>query len=123
MNIVCPECQNAMSPHKLKNICVCVGEFVCTICNTQIHIDTVGNKRFYKNLNLHRNNGPAIEYKDGTKKWFQYGLKHREDGPAVTYKRIINDYFMSDEWWYKGKKILCQSQEEFERLIKLRMFW
>ncbi len=31
---------------------------------------------------LHRLDGPAVEYVDGTKEWYYYGLLHREDGPA-----------------------------------------
>ena len=32
--------------------------------------------------NLHRDDGPAIIYANGTKAWFQHGMRHREDGPA-----------------------------------------
>jgi len=38
--------------------------------------------------------GPAIEYSDGTK-----------------------------EWWYQGKFINCSSQEEFEKLLKVKFLW
>jgi hypothetical protein len=27
------------------------------------------------------------------------------------------------EWYYEGEQILCDSQKEFERLIKLKLFW
>ncbi len=30
---------------------------------------------------LHREDGPAIEYTSGTKMWYQNGKLHREDGP------------------------------------------
>ena len=46
-------------------------------------IDTFGNKHWYnKNYRLHREDGPAIEYADGTKAWYLNGKMHREDGPA-----------------------------------------
>lgn len=32
---------------------------------------------------VHRDGGPAIEYADGTKYWYQHGLQHRVDGPAL----------------------------------------
>jgi hypothetical protein len=32
---------------------------------------------------LHREDGPAIEYADGDKEWWINGECHREDGPAV----------------------------------------
>lgn len=31
----------------------------------------------------HRVGGPALEYADGGRVWYQGGLHHREDGPAV----------------------------------------
>jgi hypothetical protein len=32
---------------------------------------------------LHRTDGPALEYRDGTKKWYDHGQLHRTDGPAL----------------------------------------
>jgi len=44
------------------------------------------------------------------------GYFHRLDGPAI-------EYFDGDRrWYYNNKYIRCSSQEEFERLIKLRLF-
>ena len=34
---------------------------------------------------LHRLNGPAIEYHYGLKVWYLYGQLHRTDGPAIEY--------------------------------------
>ena len=45
-----------------------------------------GTRSYYNHANqLHRDEGPAIEYSDGTKCWYRNGLLHREDGPAVIY--------------------------------------
>lgn len=33
----------------------------------------------------HRDDGPAVIYKDGTKAWYQYGKLHRIDGPAIEH--------------------------------------
>lgn len=33
----------------------------------------------------HRSDGPAREYTNGEREWFEHGLRHREDGPAVTW--------------------------------------
>jgi hypothetical protein len=51
----------------------------------------------YDDSNLHRLDGPAIEYKDGTKEWCVDGKCHRLDGPAVEYKNGTK------EWWVNGK--------------------
>ena len=52
-----------------------------TICKTDANGDTC----WYLNSKLHRENGPAIEHKDGSKEWFVNGVFHREDGPAASY--------------------------------------
>ncbi len=33
--------------------------------------------------NLHREDGPALSYPDGTNFWFRHGTIHRADGPAI----------------------------------------
>ena len=40
-------------------------------------------KRWYKNGLLHREDGPAVEFFNGTKFWYKNGDYHREDGPAI----------------------------------------
>jgi len=49
-------------------------------------------------------------------------LFHRLNGPA----RVISlnegknkNYY----WWYNGEYIICDSQEYFERIIRLRLLW
>jgi hypothetical protein len=76
-----------------------------------------GSELWYKNSKLHRLDGPAIERSNGDKVWYKNGLCHRLNGPAIEH---TNGY---KEWWIEGKKIECDSQEEFERLIKLKLFW
>ena len=46
---------------------------------------------------LHRDNGPALEYKNGDKIWYLHGMRHRTDGPAV---ECLNG---RQEWWFEGK--------------------
>ena len=79
-------------------------------------IDENGNKIWYQDGHYHRVDGPAIEYASGDKSWLQYGEYHRLDGPAI-------DWENSKQWWYRGKWILCSSQQEFEKIIKLKAFW
>lgn len=43
---------------------------------------------------------------------------HHDDGPAVY--SLIHEW---ESWYYHGQRINCNSQEEFERLIKLKEFW
>ena len=43
---------------------------------------------WYINGKRHREDGPAIEYADGTKKWYLNDQRHREDGPACEWVGI-----------------------------------
>lgn len=80
-------------------------------------IDEFGHKYWYLNDQLHRVDRPAIEYLNGDKYWCQHNLYHREDGPAIEWDNGTKF------WYFKGKHISCNSQQEFEQLIKLKSFW
>jgi len=61
-------------------------------------IDSQGNKRWFGKYGfLHRENGPAVEWANGDKKWFLNGFLHNENGPAVVYADGHK------EWWIKGR--------------------
>lgn len=66
---------------------------------------------------LHRIKGPALEAINGDKAWYRYGELHRLDGPAIEYAR--GDVL----WFYRGVRTNCSSQQEFEKLLKLKAFW
>jgi len=58
-----------------------------------------GDKVWYLNGKRHREDGPAREWADGDKEWFLNGKLHREDGPA-------REYADGDKVWYlNGKKV------------------
>lgn len=59
---------------------------------------TNGTKMWYIRGELHRTDGPAKIFKDGTKQWFFAGRLHREDGPA-SEGRLGNK-----EWFLNGLK-------------------
>ncbi len=48
-------------------------------------IDTYGDKRWYLNNQLHREDGPAIEWINGDKFWYLNNQLHREDDPAAKH--------------------------------------
>lgn len=47
---------------------------------------------------LHRTDGPAIEYSDGYKCWYFNDKKHRVDGPAEEF----NNHKL---WWINGERL------------------
>ena len=62
----------------------------------RIEVDEYGDRKYFNSAGeLHRDNGPAVEYKSGSRAWFQNGKLHRTSGPAVEWS---ND----DEEWYQN---------------------
>ena len=68
-----------------------------------------GTKVWYQNGQLHRTDGPAVERSDGSKEWWQNGLLHRIDGPAIEHADGL-------EWWYIND--VCLSEAEFNQRVK-----
>ena len=78
-------------------------------------------KRYYDaKRRIHRKNGPAVEWPNGTKEWYQHGELHREDGPAREYADGEKQWYLNDKrhrtdgpaveraegtkaWWLNGK--------------------
>jgi len=46
---------------------------------------------------LHREDGPAIEYANGDKYWYNEGKHHREDGPACEYAYGYKEWYLENE--------------------------
>ena len=69
-------------------------------------VDLVGTVR-YRNSDdqLHREDGPAVEWEDGTSEWWIDGYPHREDDPAIEWADGYR------EWYLDGKQL---SEDEFE---------
>ena len=62
----------------------------------RIEVDRDGTCKYFNSAGeLHRDNGPAVEYKSGSRAWFQNGKLHRTDGPAVVW-------YNGDEEWYQN---------------------
>jgi len=55
-----------------------------------------GYKAWWLNGELHREDGPAIEYHDGGVEWHFNGSLHRKDGPAIDHADG------NKEWWLNG---------------------
>ena len=62
-----------------------------------------GSKFWYVEGKLHRLDGPAAECASGTKQWYVEGKCHRLDGPAI-------EYASGTKWWYVEGKWLTEKQ-------------
>jgi hypothetical protein len=63
---------------------------------------------------LHREDGPAREFKDGTREWWFNGERHREDGPAFEWSDG------SKTWWLNGQMYSEQDWQQEVTKIKLK---
>ena len=68
-----------------------------------------GSKFWYQNDQLHRTDGPAIE-STGVKEWYQNGQLHRTDGPAVAYANGVK------RWYINGEEL---TEADFNQRVKL----
>jgi len=64
------------------------------------------------------NNGDPYkrQYPDGFTSWWNEFGRHRENGPAIEWGSF-------KQWWYNGEQLNCTNQEEFEKILKLELFW
>jgi hypothetical protein len=76
----------------------------------KVTVDREKNIRWYNGKDqLHRLDGPAVQWADAYKAWYVNGKLHRLDGPAVEY---ADGY---KEWWADGK---LMTEKEFNEYIK-----
>lgn len=76
-------------------------------------VSTFGQEIWYDaKENIHRLDGPAITFV-----WTDFD----QDPNSETYQeRIVKT---SNEWFWHGKKMNVTSQEQFARLLDLKLFW
>lgn len=75
----------------------------------RITIDEDGNKRYFDcDGEYHRDEGPAIEYANGSKSWFINGKRHRIDGPAC-------EWSTGPRWYIDDKQLTEKEFNEYRR--------
>ena len=61
-------------------------------------VELTGNyKAWYLNDKLHREDGPAVEHANGDKEWFLNDKFHREDGPAIEYADGTKEWYLNNK--------------------------
>jgi hypothetical protein len=76
-------------------------------------IDKYGEFWYDDDMQLHRDDGPAIIWDTFSCEYYQHGKLHRLDGPARHFRYV-------DEWYIDGERIDCNSNEEFLRIVKMK---
>ena len=95
-----------------------------------VTVDDAGTTRWYKDAKckiLHRENGPSVEWADGTTGWYQNGLRHRTDGPAVEWADGSKGWYINGEELTKAEFIAAtqpvveMTVAEVEKLVGKRV--
>lgn len=72
------------------------------LCRLFVHVEfsTVFDHQvqYWRHRQLHRSDGPAVEWRDGSQEWRVDGQQHRSDGPAVHWVHA------GQEWWLHDKR-------------------
>ena len=85
-------------------------QYVFDALKYRIEISGTGTRRYYnKDDKLHRTDGPAVEYANGSKCWYQNGQRHRANGPAIEGE----DGYKA--WWLNGEEL---TESEFIQAVK-----
>jgi hypothetical protein len=62
-------------------------------------INEYGTQRWYSIKNqLHKKNGPAVIYANGTQEWWINERRHRIDGPAYIRSDGYQEWYRNGEW-------------------------
>jgi len=77
-----------------------------------------GDKEWYQNGSLHRLDGPAKEHVDGRKVWCQNDLYHRVNGPAVIARGGFKQWYLNG-YKLKNKQDFFESLSEEDKKIAL----
>ena len=99
----------------------------------RVEVDIYGTRCYFNNANqLHRTDGPAIEYADGSKSWYQNDQYHRTDGPAIVWIGGRKEWYQNGQrhridgpaiifedghkrWYINGVRL---SEAEFNQRVK-----
>jgi hypothetical protein len=66
---------------------------------------------------LHRLDGPALIYPDGSFEWRRYGILHREKGPAMAWTAGSKRY-LSDRMVYDNNGNIVRSSDDLEKYVE-----
>ena len=75
---------------------------------SECEIDKFRNKRWFLNGKIHREDGPAVVWADGSKFWFIDDKRHRDDGPAIEWPDGTKEWFLNNKEYTKDEFIILQ---------------
>jgi hypothetical protein len=101
----------------------------------QVKVHDNGDRFWYVNGKLHRENGPACEY-TSSRFWVVDGKRHRTDGPAVECTNGDRFWYVNDkrhrvdvparewangscEWYINGKELTEQEFNNYTNRVQI----
>ena len=95
-----------------------------------VTVSVAGTTCWYKDAKcniLHRENGPAVEWVDGDKFWWQNGRRHRTDGPASEWANGTKAWYIDgvhmteDEFLAATQPVIEMTVADIEKLVGKRV--
>lgn len=77
-------------------------------------------KSWYKNVKLHKEDGPAVEHADGAKFWYKNGMLHREDGSAIELANGLQHWHLNGKCYGVNNDF---ANESWIRFFKTLIFY
>ena len=80
-----------------------------------------GTRMWYIDGDLHRSDGPAVEWADGDREWYVHGELSRDDGPAITNR--TGSHWLRGRSYYPtdvGEAVVAASREHS---VPLELAW
>jgi len=62
-----------------------------------------GHRVWYNNTDVHREDGPAVIFRDGSYGYFINDKPHRIDGPAATFPNGTQKWFIGGHQYFDNK--------------------
>ena len=84
------------------------------------YIDSQGDEVYTVARRYHRDDGPAIITKAGSKEWIQHGRTHRLDGPAIEYANGHVKWYI-DSIQYKFDGFVIKAEWTDEQIIEYKL--
>ena len=75
---------------------------------------------YCKNGKIHREDGPAIIYRNGATYWYLNGLQHRESGPAIDFDRHRKSWYYKDICYGRNNEFTNETWLEKVKELKYK---
>ena len=87
----------------------------------EVRVYANGEKHWYLNGKLHREDGPAMECAHGDKHWYLNGKRQRVDGPAIEWSGGGEVWYLNDEYLTEQEHKKATTKSDFNAWMITRV--